>query len=277
MLVFGDLIIFAFIMYYILWEVLSGIILYGFSTFMTCIWNVVLVLLVLCELAQLILMLIYETNYVTRVNAALPHYVAHQDLVSMYNTINNLHSVVLILAFLSTFRLVQDNQSFSKVWQTLHLSMGTLGAFFFVYFVVMSAFIFAGHFAFGVEIEGWNSLIGSFNQLLAMLSHSPSDSLAKMMEIDPIAGPLFFTLYIFILLFMMTSVFVAILNDAYSEANKFLSEDESTYWTDVFLAPFRVVRQFMSGGDAAIARKAIKGSKKKKGRTKKKRNKEKTV
>ena len=264
-------------MYFILWEVLSGIVLYGFSTFMACIWNVVLVTLVLCELAQLILMLVYETSYVTRVNVALPHYVSHQDLVSMYNTVNNLHSIVLILAFLSTFRLVQDNKSFSKIWQTLHLSMGTLGAYFFVYFVVMMAFLFAGHFAFGVEIEGWNSLIGSFNQLLAMLSHSPSKSLAKMMEVDPITGPLFFTLYIFLLLFMMTSVFVAILNDAYSEANKFLSDVESTYWTDVFLAPIRVVRQFMAGGDSAVARKAIKGSSRKKAKAKKARSKKKTV
>eukprot|EP00946_MAST-07B_sp_MAST-7B-sp1_P002555 g2555.t1 len=256
-------------MYFILWEVLSGIILYGFSIFMSCLWNILLVLLVVCELSHLVLMLIYETNYVTSVNPALPHYVAHQDLVAMYNTINNLNSFVLILAFLSTFRLVQDNESFSKVWQTLHLSMGTLGAFFFVYFVVMSAFLFAGHFSFGAEIEGWSTLIGSFNQLLAMLSHSPSKSLAEMMETDPVVGPLFFALYMFVLLFLMTSVFVAILNDAYSEANKFIVDNESTYWKDVFLAPFRVFRQVISGGDAAIARKAIKAGKKKKKRKKK--------
>ena len=167
----------------------------------------------------------------------------------------------LILAFLSTFRLVQDNESFSKIWQTVHISLGTLGAYFFVYFVIFAAFLIAGHFSFGPEIPEFATLIGSFNQLLRMLSSSvPYEEMSK---VDRFMGPLFFILFIFCILFLMSSVFIGILNDAYSEANKYIVDKDSSFWTDVLLAPVRVVRQVVVG-DSSMARKAIKGGTKRK-------------
>ena len=115
-----------------------------------------------------------------------------------------MNALCLILAFLSTFRLVQDNASFSKVWQTMHVALGTLGAYFFVFFIIFAAFVFAGHFTFGAEIPEFSTLVGSFNILLQMLSSSgPYD---QMREVDRIVGPLYFVLYIFCVLFLMSSV-----------------------------------------------------------------------
>ena len=46
LLVIGDLVVFLFVVYFALWEVLTGIILYGLAVFLQCIWNIVLVVLV---------------------------------------------------------------------------------------------------------------------------------------------------------------------------------------------------------------------------------------
>lgn len=107
LLVAGDFIVFCFLIYFALWEVLTGVILYGANVFMQCIWNVVLVALVLCQLTMFIMIWIYESTYVVEVNPALPHYVQHGDLVQLYRHITNANALCLILAFLSTFRLVR--------------------------------------------------------------------------------------------------------------------------------------------------------------------------
>ena len=130
-----------------------------------------------------------------------------------------------------------------------------MGAYFFVFFVIFMAFVFTGHFTFGAEIPEFATLIGSFNQLLQMLSSSvPYD---EMSEVDPFMGPLYFVLYIFCALFLMSSVFIGILNDAYSEANKYITDGDSTFWRDVFKAPFRMVGNTMNGGENSRARRAI--------------------
>lgn len=257
LLALGDFIVFGFVIYFLLWEILTGIILYGLAVFMQCIWNIILVVLVLCQLIMFVMILMYETTYIVEVNPALPHYVQHGDLVQLYRHITNANALVLILAFLSTFRLVQDNDSFSKIWQTIHVALGTLGAYFFVFFIIFVAFVFAGHFSFGAEIPEFSTLIGSFNMLLQMLSSNvPYD---EMREVDAFMGPLYFVLYIFCVLFLMSSVFVGILNDAYSEANKYISDNGSTFWSDVVTAPFRIVGNKITGADdsSTRARRAI--------------------
>ena len=50
-------------------------------------------------------------------------------------------------------------------------------------------------------------------------------------EVDGFMGPLYFVLYIFCVLFLMSSVFIGILNDAYSEANKYVA-DKVRNWKD---------------------------------------------
>ena len=93
--------------------------------------------------------------------------------------------------------------------------------------------------------------------LLQMLSSNvPYD---EMREVDAFMGPLYFVLYIFCVLFLMSSVFVGILNDAYSEANKYISDNGSTFWSDVVTAPFRIVGNKITGADdsSTRARRAI--------------------
>ena len=128
-LVFGDLIIFGFVIYFALWEVLTGIILYGLTIFMQCIWNIVLVILVACQLTTFVMMIVYETTYVVEINPALPHYVQHGDLVQLYRHITNANALCLILAFLSTFRLVCFYFIFS-----LYLIIKLVVIIFFIFF-----------------------------------------------------------------------------------------------------------------------------------------------
>ena len=52
----------------------------------------------------------------------------------------------------------------------MHVALGTIGAYFFVFFIIFTAFVFTGHFTFGAEIPEFSTLVGSFNILLQMLS-----------------------------------------------------------------------------------------------------------
>ena len=107
----------------------------------------VLVLLVLCELAQLILMLIYETNYVKSQCGAASLCGSSRFGVNVQHD----QQFTFYCALLTFQHLPLWRQSELSVWQTLHL-YGDAGAFFFVYFVVM--YLFLQISAFGVEIEG---------------------------------------------------------------------------------------------------------------------------
>lgn len=60
----------------------------------------------------------------------------------------------------------------------------------------------------------------------------------------------------FVSVFLL-QVFIGILNDAYSEANKYVSDNDSTFWRDVFTSPFRVMTNKFKGEAGSRARKAI--------------------
>jgi len=60
-----------------------------------------------------------------------------------------------------------------------------------------------------------------------------------------------------VLLFFLLQVFIGILNDAYSEANKYVSDNDSTFWRDVITSPFRVMTNKFKGEAGSRARKAI--------------------
>ncbi len=257
-LMFGDIVVFLFILYFTFWEIMTGVILYGCFTFMACIWHIVLVMLIVLQVVFMVLTLVYETTYVAEVSPATPHYIQYDGLLTLYSQITNLNTICFLLAIISTFRLIENNASFSKIWQTLHVSMGTLGGYFFISSIVLTAFIFTGYFTFGIEMGEFSSLIGSFNELLRMLSGN--FHYRDLIRADSVVGPIFFGAYIFAILFLLTSAFVAILNDAYSQANSYLDDSGSTYWADVLLSPIRVCIRVVRG-DSYIARKAIKQSK----------------
>ena len=68
---------------------------------------------------------------------------------------------------------------------------------------------------------------------------------------------MFFMVCFLVLPFVVLQVFIGILNDAYSEANKYVSDNDSTFWRDVITSPFRVMTNKFKGEAGSRARKAI--------------------
>ena len=82
----------------------------------------------------------------------LPHYVKLSNIFSLYTSINNLTILILAMSILNIFKFLQGNKKISKIWQALDRAKGILGAYVFLFLVVIGSSVLIAHFEFGYEL-----------------------------------------------------------------------------------------------------------------------------
>ena len=86
-------------------------------------------------------------------DAMLPHYVNLDNIFGVYTTINMFSILILAMSILNIFKFLQGNTKISKIWQTLDRAKGILGAYIFLFLVVISSSVLIAHFEFGYELR----------------------------------------------------------------------------------------------------------------------------
>ena len=130
-----------------------------------------------------------------------------------YKITINIDVVLIFLSTTKTFMFFSYNPNISMIWIILQKSAITFVHSFYVYFVYVSAFTFAGYIVFGIDNDRYIAYDVAYNQVLSMLSGKFDYS--EMAETNPWLAPLYYiTVCTFGYLFLK-NVFVAIVNDEY--------------------------------------------------------------
>ena len=134
-----------------------------------------------------------------------------QQEMLQYKITINIDVVLIFLSTAKTFMFFSYNPNISMIWIILQKSAITFVHSFYVYFVYISAFTFAGYIVFGIDNDRYIAYDVAYNQVLSMLSGKFDYS--EMADTNPWLAPLYYlTVCTFGYLFLK-NVFVAIVND----------------------------------------------------------------
>lgn len=119
-------------------------------------------------------------------------------------------ALMACLRFLNYFKI----QSMTIIWDTLARGSKSIFAFFLVFIVLMCSFTQMVRIVYGCNIFAFinfgSSISSLFMTLLGALNYYPSMSL-----VSPYFTPIFYTIFMFLMFFVILNIFVAILNESF--------------------------------------------------------------
>jgi hypothetical protein len=136
-----------------------------------------------------------------------------QKNMLQYKVTINIDVILIFLTTTKTFKFFSYNPNISMIWIVLQRAAVTFVHSFYVYFIYVSAFTFAGYIIFGIENDRYIAYDVAYNQVLSMLSGK--FNYAEMAETNPWLAPMYYVVICTFGYLFLKNVFVAIVNDEY--------------------------------------------------------------
>ncbi|XP_051487608.1 polycystic kidney disease 2-like 2 protein isoform X1 [Apus apus] len=128
---------------------------------------------------------------------------------------NNMIAINVFFAWIKVFKYINLNKTTSQMSSTLsHCAKDIIG-FSIMFFLVFFAYAQLGYLLFGSQVEEFSTFQNSiFTQFRMVLGDF---NFATIEAVNRILGPLYFITFVFFVFFILLSMFLAIINNAYSE------------------------------------------------------------
>merc|ERR1711936_293815 len=144
---------------------------------------------------------------------------------------NNLDIIVLLLCImnicLNLYKYISFNKTMTQLASTLARCAGDVAGFAVMFFTVFFAFAQLGYLLFGTQVEDFSSFSNAiFTLLRTILGDFDFYALEKA---NRILGPVFFLSYVFFVFFVLLNMFLAIINDTYSEVKEEIAAQRNDF------------------------------------------------
>ena len=103
------------------------------------------------------------------------------------------------------------NSKLSQLGDTFVFMSSGLLQFTVILMLLMAGFMFMGHSMFGTSMTSFSTLGSCFVTMFEILTGSSSENYFTLAEADPIAAPIFFFPFVFIMFFVTLNVAIAII------------------------------------------------------------------
>ena len=121
----------------------------------------------------------------------------------------------IFFAWVKMFKYVSFNKTMTQLSMTISRSSGDIGGFSVMFFIVFFAYAQLGYLLFGTTFADYSTFdTAVFTLLRTILGDFDFHSLEAS---NRILGPIFFMTYFFFVFFVLLNMFLAIINDTYSE------------------------------------------------------------
>uniref|UniRef100_T1INT4 EF-hand domain-containing protein n=1 Tax=Strigamia maritima TaxID=126957 RepID=T1INT4_STRMM len=185
------------------------------------------------DLTAIILSLIYigfsayrtlEVNSVLGDLLADPTQFPDFDLLGFWQLQNNnVLALIVFVSWIKIFKYISFNRTMTQLSSTLRRSSKDVGGFSVMFCIVFFAYAQLGYLLFGTQIEDFSSL---FNASFTLLRTILGDfNFLDIQHANRLLGPIFFITYVFFVYFVLLNMFLAIINDTYSEVKGELSQE----------------------------------------------------
>lgn len=148
-----------------------------------------------------------------------------------------LTALVCFASTLKLVRLFRFNQRIGLLGSVLRYAAKDMKYFMIVFFVMFFAFVLVFYLLYADTLEGFRSILGSTETCMQIILGK--FDFTSMYEREMILGPLLFALFTLCVIFVMVSMFVAILDDSFHRVLEDLKLQSSDYeMTQFILAQF---------------------------------------
>ncbi|XP_072334894.1 polycystin-2-like protein 1 [Scyliorhinus torazame] len=212
----------VFILYYIVEEILELRI--HKLQYIKCIWNCLDLVVILLSLLS-IGFHIFRTIKVNILMGALltdPESYADFEFLAFWQTqYNNMNAVNLFFAWIKIFKYISFNKTMTQLSSTLARCAKDILGFAVMFFIVFFAYAQLGYLLFGTQVANFSTFLKCiFTQFRIILGDFNYDEIDNA---NRILGPIYFVTYVFFVFFVLLNMFLAIINDTYSEVKADLS------------------------------------------------------
>ncbi|KAM9726878.1 polycystin-2-like protein 1 [Menidia menidia] len=217
-----ELLFCVFILYYIVEEILE-LRIHKFSYF-NSIWNILDIVVILLAIVAIIFN-IFRTIKVDSLLGKLleqPDIYADFEFLAFWQTqYNNMNAVNLFFAWIKIFKYISFNKTMTQLSTTLGRCAKDIFGFAIMFFIVFFAYAQLGYLLFGTEVESFSTFVKCiFTQFRIILGDFDYDAIDRA---NRVLGPIYFVTYVFFVFFVLLNMFLAIINDTYSEVKEELS------------------------------------------------------
>ncbi|PAA75824.1 hypothetical protein BOX15_Mlig005060g3, partial [Macrostomum lignano] len=142
-------------------------------------------------------------------------------------------AITVFFAWVKIFKYISFNKTMTQLSSTLGACAKDLMGFAIMFFIVFFAFAQLGYLIFGTQVKDFREFQQSvFTLFRIILGDFDFNSLQTA---NRVLGPIFFILYVFFVFFVLINMFLAIINDTYSQVKSDLSMQQNEFeMTDYF-------------------------------------------
>ncbi|RXG73272.1 Polycystic kidney disease 2-like 1 protein [Armadillidium vulgare] len=140
---------------------------------------------------------------------------------------NSTIAVCVFFAWFKLFKYISFNKTMTQLFSTLSRCAKDVIGFGVMFFIVFFAFAQLGYLLFGTQVSDFSSFI---NAVFTLLRTILGDfNFQAIEEANRILGPLFFLSYVFFVFFVLLNMFLAIINDTYSEVKSEIASQKNEF------------------------------------------------
>ncbi|XP_008568826.1 PREDICTED: polycystic kidney disease 2-like 1 protein isoform X2 [Galeopterus variegatus] len=217
-----EIIFCIFIFYYVVEEILELHI--HRLRYLSSIWNILDLVVILLSIVA-VGFHIFRTLEVNRLMGKLlqqPNTYADFEFLAFWQTqYNNMNAVNLFFAWIKIFKYISFNKTMTQLSSTLARCAKDILGFAVMFFIVFFAYAQLGYLLFGTQVENFSTFIKCiFTQFRIILGDFDYNAIDNA---NRILGPVYFVTYVFFVFFVLLNMFLAIINDTYSEVKEELA------------------------------------------------------
>ncbi|XP_040837280.1 polycystic kidney disease 2-like 2 protein isoform X1 [Ochotona curzoniae] len=128
---------------------------------------------------------------------------------------NNIIAITIFFAWIKIFKFISFNKTMSQLSSTLSRCIKDIVGFAIMFFIIFFAYAQLGFLVFGSQVDDFstfqNAIFAQFRIVLGDFNF------AGIQQANRILGPIYFITFIFFVFFVLLNMFLAIINDTYSE------------------------------------------------------------
>lgn len=215
-----------FVLYYVVEEVLE--IRVHRLRYFKSLWNCLDVLIVVLSVVAIV-MNITRTSLVShRLRGLLEDHAGHPcfgPLARLQVQFNNVAAVVVFLCWVKLFKFINFNRTMSQLSSTMSRCAKDLLGFSLMFCLVFLAYAQLAYLVFGTQVDDFSTFQACiFTQFRIILGDF---TFSKLEEASPVLGPMYFTTFFFFVYFILMNMFLAIINDTYSDVKADMAQQRS--------------------------------------------------
>jgi len=217
-----------FVAYYIVEEVLE-IIKVKWAYF-SGFWNNLDILVILLCLLNITLNLYTFFVVETQLSVLLEEpnsYADFNDLGYWSNAFKSAVAICVFFSWVKLFKYISFNKTMTQLASTLARCAGDVAGFGVMFFTVFFAFAQLGYLLFGTQVEDFSSFSNAIFTLLRTILGDFNFN--EIEQANRVLGPIFFLSYVFFVFFVLLNMFLAIINDTYSEVKEEISAQKNDF------------------------------------------------